>query len=398
MNQELEQKLLGRYQGFFRRELVLSIIGIIQLATATPAFAHERWVKHLPLAPIQSEIFRSLSSGSWQLIARPVLLFAMLSLIWSLRDQLATLFKAKLGPSAARCIDFIFNTESQDLWSPAARRMIVKISVRIPALVLMYAASTSSLIMPSFPLEGSLNDLFRIVQTTLAIMILGEVALPLVGLSLLALVGFSFAYFGANTAIDILPVLGLSYIYLLMPMKGGSYALHLGLGEVRILQSIIGIAFFLLGVMKIVNFDLTVGVADNYPFVMHDPLIGIFSLGSDPHFAREWWTFGFACSEMLTGMLLATGVFMRPIALFSAAIFTKLMFMDFGWAEVPHIFPIAVLILIGTSSAVRVIAPPAIDLEVMPAPNPDAGKYDLIAQVGASAKNSLARRQAGRRG
>jgi hypothetical protein len=48
---------------------------------------------------------------------------------------------------------------------------------------------------------------------------------------------------------------------------------------------------------------------------------------------------------MLTGILMASGIFQRGISLFVCAVFTKLMVWDFGFPEIPHLIPISVLLL-----------------------------------------------------
>jgi hypothetical protein len=105
-----------------------------------------------------------------------------------------------------------------------------------------------------------------------------------------------------------------------------------------------------LGWMKIYNHDLTIGVADNYPSVLEDPLISLFHIGTNPMFKRESWIVAFALSEVLTGFLLMMGVFSRLWSAFMVYVFTKLMLVDFGWAEIPHLYPIGAFLAVTFSN------------------------------------------------
>lgn len=55
---------------------------------------------------------------------------------------------------------------------------------------------------------------------------------------------------------------------------------------------------------------------------------------------------GFAIAEVLTGFLLMVGVFCRVWCLMMVYVFTKLMVMDFGWAEIPHLYPIGAFLVV----------------------------------------------------
>ena len=87
--------------------------------------------------------------------------------------------------------------------------------------------------------------------------------------------------------------------------------------------------------------NLTAGVADNYPEVMNDPLIRILSAGTDSaRFPRETWLLAFALSEVMSGFLLTVGVFTRVWTAIMSFMFIKLMVVNFGFEEIPHIYPI----------------------------------------------------------
>ena len=119
------------------------------------------------------------------------------------------------------------------------------------------------------------------------------------------------------------------------------------------MRIILGFGFLVLGWMKVYNHDLTAGVADNYPGVMNDPLVAMFAAGTDPSLRRETWVVSFGMAEVLSGFMLMTGIFTRFWACMMLWVFTKLMLIDFGWDEIPHIYPIGALLAVLTSNDLR---------------------------------------------
>jgi len=102
--------------------------------------------------------------------------------------------------------------------------------------------------------------------------------------------------------------------------------------------------------MKIYNHDLTAGVADNYPWIMNDPLVSLFAAGTDPSLRRETWVVSFGMAEVMGGFMLMTGILTRVWCVVLLWVFIKLMLVDFGWDEIPHIYPIAALLAVLTSN------------------------------------------------
>ena len=74
---------------------------------------------------------------------------------------------------------------------------------------------------------------------------------------------------------------------------------------------------------------------------MNDPMIGFFSMGTNPVFRRENWIIAFALAEVLSGFMLMMGVFTRVWGSLMLWVLVKLMLVNFGWEEIPHIYPIA---------------------------------------------------------
>jgi hypothetical protein len=63
--------------------------------------------------------------------------------------------------------------------------------------------------------------------------------------------------------------------------------------QTRLIRIVFGLGFVVLGWSKIYNHDLTIGVADNYPWIMNDPMVGFFTMGTSPLFRRETWVLSF---------------------------------------------------------------------------------------------------------
>ena len=79
---------------------------------------------------------------------------------------------------------------------------------------------------------------------------------------------------------------------------------------------------------------------------MQDPLVNFFAIGTDPQYRRECWVVSFGMAEVLSGFLLMIGVFSRLWSLLMVFVMTKLMLIDFGWPEIPHIYLIGALLVV----------------------------------------------------
>ena len=225
--------------------------------------------------------------------------------------------------------------------------------LRAPALVLMYSATNDSLVMPSYPLEPSSAIYFKFIQALLAILILTQTLLPLCGALIVGTWLYLFRW-GPFVAVDALPVVTVAVVYLTAPWQSHKLAItRLNPDQARWVRIILGFGFLVLGWMKVYNHDLTAGVADNYPGVMNDPLVNMFAMGTDPALRRETWVVSFGMAEILSGFMLMTGIFTRFWACMMLWVFTKLMLIDFGWDEIPHIYPIGALLAVLTSNDLR---------------------------------------------
>jgi uncharacterized membrane protein YphA (DoxX/SURF4 family) len=210
----------------------------------------------------------------------------------------------------------------------------------------MYSATTDSLVMPSFPLDPGSATIFKFAQAGVAILILTQTLLPLAGAILLGTWLYLFRW-GWYVAMDALPLLIVAAIYVSSPWQSYKFTIvQLNTQQMKWVRCLLGLSFFALGWLKIWNHDLIAGVADNYPSVMHDPMVNFFAIGTDPQYRRECWVVSFGMAEVLSGFLLMIGVFTRLWSLLMLIVMTKLMLIDFGWAEIPHIYLIGALLVV----------------------------------------------------
>jgi uncharacterized membrane protein YphA (DoxX/SURF4 family) len=200
---------------------------------------------------------------------------------------------------------------------------------RLPGLVFLYGAAAGWVVMPSFPVEGTLGITLRALEIGVGLWVLSglyQVALGVVLLVVFAglCVGFRLA------AVDAIPLLASAFFYL-YARRGTS----LNERQVAGIRIGLGVGFFLLGIVnKIYDAELFIGVGDSYPFLV---------TGSQrvfPWLTRESWSFTTALSEMTFGLLLLLGFFSRLTSLALALIFANFILV-FGWAEIVHLYPIA---------------------------------------------------------
>jgi uncharacterized membrane protein YphA (DoxX/SURF4 family) len=215
--------------------------------------------------------------------------------------------------------------------------------LRVPGLVLMYSAANNALVMPSYPLEPNTEFFFKMAQVVLAVLILTQTLLPVCG-ALLVGTWLYLNRWGWLVAADGLPVLSVAVVYMTSPWESHKRTIvSISALQIRWIRLTLGFSFFVLGWLKIYNHDLVAGVADQYPSILEDPMTKLLAIGTDPFFRRETWVVSFGLAEVMSGFMLMTGVFTRVWATIMAFVFTKLMLVDFGWNEIPHLFPIGAL-------------------------------------------------------
>jgi uncharacterized membrane protein YphA (DoxX/SURF4 family) len=332
------------------------------------ASAHERFIRHDLKHRMQDWFFGRDPNGMLGMNPNMLhigilvtVLLAVLMAIWFLRESLDEIVRYKilirLRGGVQRTLHnlaaFITDKPVRVGWFYALGEWSVIMFMRAPALVLMYSATNDSLVMPSYPLEPSSAIYFKFLQVLLALLILTQTLLPLCG----ALVVGTWLYlfkWGPFVAVDALPVVTVAVVYLTAPWQSHKLAItRLNPTQARWVRIILGFGFLVLGWMKVYNHDLTAGVADNYPGVMNDPLVNMFAAGTDPALRRETWVVSFGMAEVLSGFMLMTGIFTRFWACMMLWVFTKLMLIDFGWDEIPHIYPIGALLAVLTSNDLR---------------------------------------------
>lgn len=339
-------------------------VALLLLAPAV-ASAHERFIRHDLKQRLQEWFFRRNPDGimgmhpdMFRIGLLVTVLLAVLLAIWFLRESLDHVVRYKvlsrLRGRVQRAVHelaaFITDKPVRVGWFHSLGEWSVILFLRAPALVLMYSATNDSLVMPSYPLEPSSAFYFKFLQALLAVLILTQALLPLCGALVLGTWLYLFRW-GPFVAADALPVVTVAVVYLTAPWQSHKLAItRLNAGQARWVRVILGFGFLVLGWMKIYNHDLTAGVADNYPQIMDDPLVAMFAAGTHPALRRETWVVSFGMAEVMSGFMLMTGIFTRFWCVMMLWVFTKLMLVDFGWDEIPHIYPIAALLAVMTSN------------------------------------------------
>jgi hypothetical protein len=342
----------------FRLRAAPVIAAPILLAAAVPTLvlAHERFIQHRLRIPlhneyfgrypaaflgIQPDMFRIATISCLVLTAFLVIFFFRLNIDDWVEHKLLSGLRGKAQRGLHHLANYLTDKPVRLGWFHAIGEWAVILFLRSPALVLMYSATNDSLVMPSYPLEPTSAIYFKFIQVFLAILILTQTALPLVGAIVFGVWIYLFRW-GWMVAADAIPVVTAAVLYVTCPWQSHKLAItELNEKQLKWVRIVLGFGFFALGWLKIYNYRLTAGVADNYPSVMNDPMIGFFSMGTNPMFARENWIVAFAMAEILSGFMMMVGVFTRIWGTLMLWVFTKLMLVDFGWEEIPHIYPIA---------------------------------------------------------
>src|SRR5437899_2708481 len=205
--------------------------------------------------------------------------------------------------------------------------------------------------MPTYPLAEPTKALFQYASVALGIAIITQLALPLCGAAIFAIFGYIVFAYDWKLAVDVLPVLSVAIVYVTCPWNSLARLItSLSRRQIRLVRLVLGFSFFALGWMKIYNPDDVIGVAQNFPTVTEDVFIKQFYCGTDPRLKTGCWLVAFALSEVLSGFLLMVGVFSRAWSLQLVYVFTKLMVVDFGWPEIPHLYPIGAFLLLAFSN------------------------------------------------
>ena len=358
------------------------------------ALAHERFIPHELLVPLQREFFRRLDPNMLNIALRAAFLMALMLFVWFLRDPLDNFIenrvlrrlRGKPREWVHQLASFLTDKPVENRWFKKIGQWIVILFLRCPALVLMYSATADSLVMPSYPLEPATATFFKYAQVIMAMGIITQTFLPFGGATIFGTFLYLLFAFDWKIAVDILPILTVAAVYVSSPwISWERFINDISRNQMRWVRIILGFGFFALGWMKIYNHDLTAGVADNFPSVMEDPLILMFYAGTDPAFQRESWIVAFALTEVLTGFLIMVGVFNRLWCVMMVYVFTKLMIVDFGWAEIPHLYPIGAFLAVTFSNQLSNEFYRIEELEAYEARQGKTGREVLVAAVSAVA-------------
>jgi uncharacterized membrane protein YphA (DoxX/SURF4 family) len=327
--------------------------------------AHERFVKHDLKKHLKDAFFMQqagmpfgMDPNMIQVGLLTVLVLAAFFVFFFLREGLDEIVRYKILAALRGKLQrfvhnlscFIMDKPVRSKWFYLVGEWSVIMFLRSPALVLMYSATNDSLVMPSYPLEPTSAVIFKFIQVFLAILILTQTALPLAGALVIGTWFYTFRW-GPLVAIDAIPVVTAGILYAMSPWQSHKLAItRMNEQQTRVIRFVFGLGFFVLGWAKIYNHDLTVGVADNYPWIMNDPMVGFFQIGTDPALRRETWVMSFALAEVMSGFMMMMGVFTRLWGTIMIIMFTKLTVVDFGWDEIPHMYPIGAALAVVTSN------------------------------------------------
>jgi uncharacterized membrane protein YphA (DoxX/SURF4 family) len=329
------------------------------------AGAHERFVKHDLKKHLKDAFFMQqagmpfgMDPNMIQVGLLTCVVLAAFFVFFFLREGLDEILRYKvLASMRGKAQRFVHNLSCFIMDKPVRSKVFYTLGewsvimfLRSPALVLMYSATNDSLVMPSYPLEPTSAVLFKFIQVFLAILILTQTALPLAGALVIGTWFYTFRW-GPLVAIDAIPVVTAGILYAMSPWQSHKLAItRMNAQQTRIIRFVFGLGFFVLGWAKIYNHDLTVGVADNYPWIMNDPMVGFFQIGTDPALRRETWVMSFALAEVMSGFMMMMGIFTRLWGTIMIIMFTKLTLVDFGWDEIPHMYPIGAALAVVTSN------------------------------------------------
>ncbi len=336
---------------------------LLFLFASSVVYAHERFVKHNLRYPLHLEFF-----GRWpnaplglhpdmMLIALRVAgILGAFFAIWFLRRALTEIVERSLLRRVGGKVQHWGHKLACYLTDRPVRGKLfhslgewaVILFLRSPGLVLMYSATNDSLVMPSYPLDPASASIFKFAQVGLAILILTQTWLPLCGAMIVGTWLYLFRW-GWMVAVDAVPVLTVAVVYCTSPWQSHKLAItKINRSQMRLLRLVLGFGFLALGWLKVYNHNLVAGVADNAPSVLNDPMVAMLTGGHDASYfyRRESWVVAFGLAEVMSGFLVMIGVFSRVWTTIMAFMFTKLMLVDFGWDEIPHIYPIAAMLVV----------------------------------------------------
>src|SRR5437588_6290409 len=151
--------------------------------------AHERFIPHELIVPLQRDFFRRLDPNMLSIAARVAVIMAAMLTIWFLRDHLDNFIenrllhnlrgKPKQWIHLLAC--YLTDKPVEHPWFTKIGEWVIILFLRSPALVLMYAATSDSLVMPSYPLEPSTDTVFKYAQVLMAMGIITQTFLPFGG-------------------------------------------------------------------------------------------------------------------------------------------------------------------------------------------------------------------------
>jgi len=303
------------------------------LGLASPASAHERWVRHALKSPFDHSLFASVNTTNVGTLVG-VLVVAALLFWWSGRlrarhPEHVSTWKARLLP-----------------WAPFLLRVTF-------GLGLVLVAWQDRFVAPDLWANHSLQGAILVkAQGVLGVLLVLGLLTRFASLAFLGLFAWAtllrpFAPFDGQPitmieVINYLEVVGIA-IYLAVVGAGAFSLDRLFLGEdarkvealtraraVGIMRILLGATLMILGVQKFLIPELPMGVVQNYADSIYTPIARLTGI------SPEGYVFAAVVVETTVGVLVLAGLFVRPLMVVLGGLFTTTLFI-FGEDLTPHL-------------------------------------------------------------
>lgn len=297
-------------------------LGTIFLSIGAPLSAHEKWfVPENPVGAIPS-FFRTIALRPAIFLLAAALAIAVLFFVDRGRGQRPFLSRSVLP------------------WLPTVLGICTGISF-------LFAALQRTIFAQNLPIpDGFFGSWIVVLELLIGLAFVAGFGTRFAAVGALCLSLLSFVWFGWNT-LDYLNIVGIALFLLVWGRGRGSvgalfgklfFALdssHVRPLALRILHSTTGLTFCFLGFQKIVRPDMHLGVLalfpDQNPFVFYQSFL--------PFLTANWYLLISATVEVVGGILIASGTFLRPVSALLLIPFLLYPFF-FGGSEIPGHLPI----------------------------------------------------------
>ena len=235
----------------------------------------------------------------------------------------------------------------------AVGEWVVVMFLRVPGLVLMYSAANNSLVMPSYPLDPKTEFFFKMVQAVLAVLILTQTLLPALRGALRRDVDLPESLGVDGRRRRRFPILSVAVVYLTSPWESHKLTItSLSESQVRWVRLTLGFGFL---VARLARRSTTTISSPASPTSTRPcettPWSKLLAFGTDPAFRRECWVVSFGLGGGAERLHADDGHVHAHVGRASWRSSSRSSCsVDFGWNEIPHLFPIGALTAITFSN------------------------------------------------